>query len=408
MDFRLNPEQEAFQKEFVSWLEKNLPDGWDPSRYPNFESGEELADAYKDLQGRLFKAGYAGMYYPKAYGGQGKSVMEEAIVLEAMAAACMEIKNVGLITHGMIAPTILTCGSEAQKQEFLSRILDGTHIWCQGFSEPDAGSDVANVSTRAERQDNHYIVNGQKVWTSVAQLSDYCMLLVRTDPQVKKHKGLSYLLVDMKLPGVEVRPTAQITGEAEFNEIFFDNVRVPVDMRVGEEGQGWQIAITTLMFERTVGDVTMAAALGQKIDLMIEMAQKCKRSGKPVIEDPIFRQRLGQAYIDTMVTKYHGLRSLNHLIRGGIPGPEGSVGKLLWSEFNQRICEAAINMQGPGGQLMSGSAWGIHDGYWQFHYLRSRGNTIEAGTSEIQRNIIGERVLELPKDMSRVNERQGG
>ncbi|MBW1775129.1 MAG: acyl-CoA dehydrogenase, partial [Deltaproteobacteria bacterium] len=183
---------------------------------------------------------------------------------------------------------------------------------------------------------------------------------------------------------------------------------VPVEMRVGEEGQGWQIAITTLMFERTVGDVTMAATLGQKIDLMMEMAQKCKRSGKPVIEDPIFRQRLGQAYIDTMVTKYHGLRSLNHLIRGGIPGPEGSVGKLLWSEFNQRICEAAINMQGPGGQLMSGSAWGIHDGYWQFHYLRSKGNTIEAGTSEIQRNIIGERVLELPKDMSRVNERQGG
>jgi len=408
MDFRLSPEQEAFQKEFVSWLEKNLPDGFDPSRHPNFESAEELADAYKDLQGRLSEAGYAGMYYPKAYGGQGKSVMEEAIVLEAMAEACMEIKSVGLITHGMIAPTILTCGSEAQKQELLPRIMDGTHIWCQGFSEPDAGSDVANVSTRAEQQNNHYILNGQKVWTSVAQLSDYCMLLVRTDSQVKKHKGLSYFLVDMKLPGVEVRPTAQITGEAEFNEIFFDNVRVPVEMRVGEEGQGWQIAITTLMFERTVGDVTMAAALGQKIGLMLEMAQKCMRAGKPVIEDPIFRQQLGQAYIDVMVTKYHGLRSLSHLIRGGIPGPEGSVGKLLWSEFNQRICEAAINMQGPGGQITSGSAWGIHDGYWQFHYLRSRANTIEAGTSEIQRNIIGERVLELPKDMSRVNERQGG
>ncbi|MFC1859891.1 acyl-CoA dehydrogenase family protein [Thermodesulfobacteriota bacterium] len=402
MDFRLSPDQEAFKKEFVSWLEKNIPDGYDPSRYPNYDSMEETAAACKDFQKRLFEAGYAGMFYPKEYGGQGRTIMEEAIILEVTSAACNEIRNPAIITHGMVAPTILVCGSEEQKQEFLPKILDGTQIWCQGFSEPDAGSDVVNLSTRAEKENGHYILNGQKIWTSFAHLSDYCILLVRTNPNVRKHKGLSYLLVDMKLPGVDVQPTLQITGESEFNEIFFDDVRVPAEMLVGDEGQGWQIAITTLMFERALGDASMAAVLRQKTDQMAEMAKKCMRAGKPVIEDPVFRQQLGQAYIDVMVTKYHGLRSLSKQLQGGIPGPEGSVGKLLWSESNQWLCETALGMQGPRGQIVGGSPWSVDDGFWQFHYLRSKGNTIEAGTSEIQRNIIGERVLELPKDMSRV------
>jgi alkylation response protein AidB-like acyl-CoA dehydrogenase len=301
----------------------------------------------------------------------------------------------------MAVPLIMMCGSEEQKKTLLPKIFDGTHIWSQGFSEPDAGSDVANVSTLAVREGDHYVVNGQKVWTSFAHISDYCLLLVRTDPNVAKHKGLSYLLVDMKLSGIEVRPMTQITGEAEFNEIFFDDAHVPVDMRVGEENEGWKIAITTLMFERIMGDIIIGAAYETNIMKMLEMAKQTKRSGKPVIDDPIFRDQIAKSYVEIMVSKYHGLRSFSQQLKGGVPGPEGSICKLLWSEPNQRLTESAVGMQGPHGLVMRGSPWSIEDGFWQYAYLRSKGNTLEAGTSEILRNIIGERVLGLPKDLSR-------
>jgi len=406
MDYRFTPEQEAFRQEFVSWLEKNLPDDLDPGRYKHFESQEEWGRAYRDFQKKLSEAGYAGLHYPKEYGGQGKTLMEEVIVLQALASTCIELRIPGVVTHGMAVPTIFVCGNEEQKREFLPKILDGTHIWCQAFSEPNAGSDVANVSTRAVREKDYYILNGQKVWTSFAHLSAYCIILVRTDPNVPKHKGLSYLLLDMSLPGVEVRPITQITGEQEFNELFMEDVKVPLEMLVGKEGDGWRIAITTLMFERVVGDATMAAAYERNVKMMIEMARQSRRSGKPAIEDPVFRQQLAQSYIETTVLKYHGLRSLSGQIQGGIPGPEGSIGKLLWSEPNQRITEAALGMQGLYGQILGDSPWSVQDGLWQRSFLRSKGNTIEAGSSEIQRNIIGERVLGLPKDVSRAARQQ--
>ena len=349
------------------------------------------------------------MHYPKEYGGQGRTLMEEAIVIQILAATCIELRMPGFIAHGMAAPTIFHCGSEEQKREFLPKILDGTHIWCQGFSEPNAGSDVANVATRAEKKEGHWVVNGQKVWASLAHMADYCILLVRTDPSVVKHKGLSYLLVDMNLPGVEVRPTTQITGEPEFNEIFFDDVRVPEEMLVGQEGQGWMIALTTLMFERVLGDAVWVPVYEEMIQRMLGLAKQTKRSGRPVIEDPVFRQQLAQDFIDVMVLKYHSLRNLSTQIQGGMPGPEGSIGKLLWSEPNQRICENALAMQGPYSQLMSGSPWSVQDGFWQYGFLRSKGETIAGGTSEIQRNIIGERCLGLPKEKSRAaNQQQGG
>jgi alkylation response protein AidB-like acyl-CoA dehydrogenase len=401
MDFRLTPEQQEFRNEFKSWLEKNLPEGWDPNRNRNFETHEELKQAYKDFQKRLSDAGYVAMHYPKEYGGQGKTLMEETIVLQVLSTTCIELRSPGIVTHGMAVPVLFTCGTEEQKKAYLPKILDGTHIWCQGFSEPNAGSDVANVSTMAIKEGDRYIVNGQKVWTSFAHMADYCLLLVRSDPDTAKHKGLSYLLVDMKAPGVDVRPMTQITGESEFNEIFFDNVEVPLNMLVGNENQGWQIAITTLMFERAMGDVVIGAAYEKSISRLLDMAAHTKRSGRPVIEDPVFRQQLARSYVEVMVLKYHGLRNFSQQLKGGIPGPEGSIGKLLWSEPNQRLTEAAIGMQGPHSQVMKGSAWSIDDGLWQYAFLRSKGNTIEAGTSEIQRNIIGERVLGLPKDLTR-------
>jgi alkylation response protein AidB-like acyl-CoA dehydrogenase len=240
MDFRFTTEQEEFRNEFVSWLENNLPENWDPTRFRQFETKEELNQAYKDFQKRLFDGGYTAMHYPKEYGGQGKTLLEEIIVLQVLSTTCIELRMPGVVTHGMAVPVIFTCGTEEQKTKYLPKILDGTHIWCQGFSEPDAGSDVANVSTMAIKEGDRYFVNGQKVWTSYAHMSDYCLLLVRSDPDTAKHKGLSYLLVDMKAPGIDVRPMTQITGESEFNEIFFDNVEVPVDMLVGQENMGWQ------------------------------------------------------------------------------------------------------------------------------------------------------------------------
>jgi alkylation response protein AidB-like acyl-CoA dehydrogenase len=403
MDFRLTPEEELFRQEFEGWLKRNLPDGWDPGRYLRPDSWDEVSRIHRDFQKRLFEAGYAGMHYPKEYGGQGRTLMEEVIVLETVASHCIELKFPGVITFGMACPTLLICGTEEQKKEFLPKALDGTHVWCQGFSEPNAGSDVVNVSTRAVKQNGHYVVNGQKIWTSFAHIADFCILLVRTDTGVLKHRGLSYLLVDMKSPGITVRPIKQITGENEFNEVFFDDVRVRAEMLVGQEGQGWRIAITTLMFERAMGDAIMGASFSRNVNNLITMARQSMRSGKPVIEDPVFRQRLAQAYIEAMVIKCHGYRSLSQLLKGGIPGPEGSIGKLLWSESNQRICEAAVDMQGTYGQITKGSPWAIQEGVWQHLFLRSKGNTIEAGTSEIQRNIIGERVLGLPKDSARVS-----
>lgn len=406
MDFRLTSEQEAFRREFTSWLEKGYPADYDPSSFRNYDSYEELARAHRHFQGKLFEAGYAGMHIPEVYGGQEKTAMEEMIVLETVSSTCPELRAPGVITFGMAAPTILVCGNEEQKKEFLPRILDGTHIWCQGFSEPNAGSDVVNVSTRAERNNGHYVVNGQKVWTSFAHVADYCILLVRTDPKTKKHRGLSYLLMDMKLQGVEVRPIRQITGEADFNEVYMEDVRVPADMLLGNEGDGWKIALTTLAFERAVGDVSKAAAYETNMERMIEMAGQVRRSGRPAIDDPVFRQELARSYIEVMALKYHGLRNFSNQLEGGTPGPEGSIGKLLWSEPFQRINETAVDMQGPAGQIAGGSPWSVQEGFWQFGLLRSKGATIEAGTSEVQRNIIGERVLGLPKDSSRAARRK--
>ena len=406
MDFRFTEEQEAFRQEFTSWLEQTLHEVREGGTQRSSESAAEWEEAARDFQNRLFKAGYAARHYPEEYGGQGRPIEEELIVSETMAAMCPDFRHPLVVTMGLVSPTILTCGTEDQKRRFLPKILDGTHIWCQGFSEPNAGSDVVNVSTRAVKKGDHFVLNGQKVWTSYAHLADYAVMVVRTDPDVPKHKGLSYLLMDMKAPGVEVRPVTQITGDQDFNEIFMDDVKVPVDMLVGEEGQGWMIAITTLMFERAMGDAMIANTQLKGVENMFAVAREVKRSGLPVIKDPRFRQELAQAWIETMVLKCHGYRNISQLLEGGVPGPEGSIGKLLWSETGQRTNEAVMHLQGPLSQVMKGSPWSVEEGRWQYSFLRSKGYTIEAGTSEIQRNIIGERVLGLPKDASRAQRAQ--
>jgi alkylation response protein AidB-like acyl-CoA dehydrogenase len=285
----------------------------------------------------------------------------------------------------------------SKKKRYLSKILSCEEIWCQGFSEPNAGSDVASIRTRAELKGDEFIINGQKVWTSLAQIADWCMLLVRTDPEAPKHRGMSYLLVDMHSPGITVRPLKQLTGEAEFNEVFFADVRVPRQNLVGELNEGWRVAITTLMNERGTAAFGTQARFRIILDNLMGLAKKSTVNGKPALQDPLIRQQLAQHYIEVELLKYNCFRNFTRLLRGGTPGPEGSTLKLQWSELNQRMQETAMAIEGPYSQLLRGSPWAVESGRWQHNFLRSRANTIEAGTSEIQRNIIAERVLGLSK-----------
>jgi alkylation response protein AidB-like acyl-CoA dehydrogenase len=401
MDFKFTKEQEAFRREFTSWLNETIKDLEKTYSSRFTESLEAWEAEARDFQKRLFDAGYSGRHYPKEYGGQGRPVEEEMIILETLEALCPEHRHPFLTTMGLIAPTFLACGTEEQNKEFLPKMLEGTQIWCQGFSEPNAGSDVVNVATRAVKKGDRYVLNGQKVWTSFAFMSDYAVMVVRTNPDVPKHKGLSYLIMDMKAPGVEVRPIVQINGDRNFNEVFLEDVEVPCSRIIGEEGKGWMIVLATMAFERAMGDVAKASFQSKFLEDMFEKARNLKRSGRHLIQDPRVRQQLAQSWIEVMALKCHGYRNFSNLVDKGIPGPESSIGKLLWSESYQRLTETNMQLQGLFSQLMKGSAWAIDDGYGQHVFLHAKGSTIAAGTSEIQRNIIGERILGLPKDGTR-------
>jgi len=289
----------------------------------------------------------------------------------------------------------MSYGSEEQKKRFLPKILSAEEHWCQGFSEPEAGSDLANVQTRAVDEGDHYVVNGQKVWTTGGHYSDWAILLVRTDPNAPKHRGLTYLLLDMHSPGVTVRPLRQITGHAEFNEVFLDNVRIPKSLQIGETNRGWHIAVGTLAFERSALATTVQRE--NTLNDLIALARKMKRSGKPVIEDPVVRQQLAQFLIDIQVLKYTGLRSLTGQLRGERPGPETLVVNLFGTELHLRMQELAMEIEGPFSRLMRGSDHAIENGSWQNSFLSARGSSIASGTLEIKRNVIAERGLGLPR-----------
>jgi alkylation response protein AidB-like acyl-CoA dehydrogenase len=295
----------------------------------------------------------------------------------------------------MAGPTIIAHGTEDQKARHLSKILSGEEVWCQGFSEPGSGSDLASLKTRAERDGDEFVVTGQKVWSSYAHIADFCILLVRTNPQAPKHKGITYLLADMHAPGVEVRPLRQITGDPEFNEIFFTDVRIPVSSVLGEIDGGWGVAMTTLLHERGTLGFALTARLEVAIRKLISLARETKSNGARAADDALIRDRLVAQWIELQALRFTNYRALTQLMKTGVPGPEGSIAKLVWSESNQRLTKLALEILGPASQLDGEeSTWG---GYWQYQQLRSRGNTIEAGTSEVLRNIIAERVVGLPR-----------
>ena len=392
MDLSYSPAEERFRAELRSLAASANPPGPEP---------EDL-DAWvaygKAWQRRLYEAGWCGVHWPAAYGGRGASLIEQIIFQEEMARAKapLLINLAGLTMGGPGAHRPRHRGAEAALPAERSSSAD--EIWCQGFSEPNAGSDLAALKTRAVLDGDAFVVNGQKVWTSFARYADWCMLLVRTDPEAPKHKGITFLLVDMHSPGITVRPLRQISGDEDFNEVFFEDVRVPRANVVGEVNGGWEIAITTLMHERQT--LTFSRQLQSSVALaeLLETARAVRRrAAARARADPLLRQRLAAAYIDSEAMRYTALRNLTRVLRGGVPGPEGSIEKLFWSEMYQRMLETALEMEGPYGQLVEGSPRAVDDGRWPHLILYSRGRTIAAGSSEIQRNIIAERVLGLPR-----------
>lgn len=392
MDLNLNNQEKQFRDELRSWLEANAPKDWAEWRERPLE---ESFPYLRDWQRKLDEGRWAAVSWPKEYGGRSATLMQQAIFWEEMARvqAPSMANALGL---GLIGPTIIAYGTEAQKKRFIPKVLSAEEIWCQGFSEPNAGSDLAGLQTEARLDGDHYIVNGQKVWTSFGWVADWCELVVRTDPNVPKHKGLTVLLVDMKSPGVEVRPLRQITGESEFNELFFRDVRVPVENVLGKVDDGWNVAVSTLMFERGSYGARLHLLFKRNIDRLIEMARTHGANG-PAAKDPLMRQKLAQCYAEIEIMRLNQLRAFSRITATGVPGPEGSIQKIFWSELNQRLQQVAQEMLGPYGQLTHGDGRAIDNGIWSYGYLRTRGNTIEAGTSEVQRNIIGHFVLGLPR-----------
>ena len=395
MDFTLTADQQAFRERVRSWLTANASPEWKALGASEVPRAEAFQMARR-WQRSLFDAGFIGITWPREYGGQGLTFMEEMILHEEMALAkAPGILNV--LGVGMAGPTIVAYGTEEQKKRYPAKILSCEEIWCQGYSEPNSGSDLAALQTRAVKDGDHYVINGQKVWTSLAHVADWMMLLARTDPDAPKHKGITYFLLDMKSPGVTVKPLKQITGDPEFNEVFFDNVRVHESQVLGEVNGGWQVGLTTLMYERLALGFGLQVRLRITLESLIELARKMEKSGRTVTKDPVMRQKIAQLWIDTESLKYTGARAITKLLKGEMPGPEASAGKMVWVETHQRLQELAMEIEGPYSQLMQGSDWALDAGSWQYTFLRSRANSIEGGTTEIQKNIIGERVLGLPK-----------
>src|SRR5215813_4963116 len=393
MDLALSPEHEAFRKRVRSWLKANLP-----KREPD-DAIIEYSDParikrLKAWQRALYDAGYVAMGWPKEYGGRGVGVMEQTIVNQELVLARAP-QQIGMMGVQMVGPTLIQFGSEEQRRRYLPRMLTADEIWCQGYSEPGAGSDLASLKTRAELVGDEFIVNGQKVWTSNAQIADHMFCLVRTDAQAPKHRGISYILIDMKTPGITVRPLIQMTGDAGFNEVFFDNVRVPRHNLVGELNQGWQVANATLAHERNMlGSTTRTQ---QMFNGLLHIAQTHQRYGKPASADPVMRQRLAGLMVRVEAMKYHSLRQLTDALKGRSPGIAASINKLVSTELNHDIAALALEVMGNYGPLARGSAHVVDRGVWPYEFMFTLGLIIGGGTSQIQKNIISERGLGMPR-----------
>jgi len=378
MDLTFSERETAFRDELRAWLADNQPD-------PEPTEGDEDAKSAsrRDWQRRLYDAGWAAPHWPAEYGGRGVTPSESAIYFEEIGRARVPLPAniLGLLLGG---PTLMVWGTDEQKERYLAPILSGEEIWCQGFSEPEAGSDLASLKTRAVKRGDEWVVTGQKVWTSGAQHAKWCMLVARTDSEVPKHKGLSYFLMDMEQDAVQVRPLRQITGESEFNELFIEEALIPDANVVGGVGNGWKVALTTLMNERAGLGFALQIRLRQLLDDLMATAAE-----RGLLEDALYADALADLHVRCESIRLLAWKGLTDVERYGQPGPEGSLVKWLWSETNQQLTQLAADVIGPEA-LTQGTGW-------SYELLRARGNTIEGGTTEVLKNIVAERVLGLPR-----------
>jgi alkylation response protein AidB-like acyl-CoA dehydrogenase len=386
MDLSFTPEEEAFALEVRAWLAEHV------EVPPRFETIADEVDFGRRWQAELAEGRWVGIHWPSAYGGRGASPVQVAIfnMEYARSRALQPINRVGINLAG---PTLLAHGTDAQKERWLPTILTAEEIWCQLFSEPDAGSDLASLQTRAVRADDGWLLSGQKVWTSYAQFARWGICLARTDPEVSKHKGISYLVVDMQSPGIEVRPLVQITGDAEFNEVFFDEVFVPDDHLVGALNNGWAVANTTLAHERGTAFPFKEQVVHEVY--LDELWQLAAQTGG--LDNVDTADALAQSFVDLRVLRLHNWRTLSRLTKGIEPGPESSITKLAWTEMTQALSARALDVVGRAAPLWWGADNNPGDGFWQRQFLWSKAASIAGGTSEVQKTIIGDRMLGLPR-----------
>jgi alkylation response protein AidB-like acyl-CoA dehydrogenase len=395
MDFSFSDTELAFAREARAWLEANVPAAWRRDHcWSRAEDPMWLAVA-REWQKKLFDGGWAAIAWPREHGGRGATVIERWLFdreLDSIGAPRAPAASAA----DLIGPAILRHGTEEQRKRFLRPLLSGQELWCQGFSEPGAGSDLASLRTRAPRDGDHFVVNGQKIWTSHADIADWCFLLCRTEPDAPKHKGISLLLVDMKTPGITVRPLVQPTKDADFCEVFFEDVRVPAANLVGAPGAGWQIAMGILAHERgPIWTFTFQRRIRRSFVQLVQLV-RAHRAAAGSLSDPVVRERLAQSYIEVEILRLVGYRSLTRMLRSGEPGLESSLEKVLGSETDQRLQEIAMGIFGPYAALWEGDR-AVQRGKICHGYLYSRSETIMGGTSEIQRNVIAQRILGLPR-----------
>jgi alkylation response protein AidB-like acyl-CoA dehydrogenase len=395
MDFEFTAEQEKFRHEFRTWLEANVPEDlkgdFEPidSTPPDWESFHKRAA----FQKKMYEAGWMGIWWPREYGGRGASLIEQVIYEEEFKRARSPLP-VNFAPINQWGPTLIHFGTTAQKQRFLARMLSGEDTWCQGYSEPNAGSDLAALQTRAEDHGDYFILNGQKIWTTSAQFADWMYMLVRSDPSAPKHKGISCIYLDMHSPGVEVRPLVTMSGERHFNEVFFDNVRVPKDSLVGPLNEGWRVAMITLAYERAISG---GSGHQNQVNRLKDLARRLTIDGRPANQDAYVRQQLVQLEIECEALKYTGLRALTRQLRGQPAGPELSLMKVAGCDLVLKITRFATELLGSYAVIAESSGPIPETADWLMRVLNVRGTTISGGTTEISRNIIGERTLGLPK-----------
>ncbi len=397
-----SPEAEAYRQKVQAFLAEKLPADW--GGIGRLE-GDALTEFVAEWRATLYEAGYLAPGWPVEYGGAGLSALEQVILAEEFARA-------GVPTGGpndvfgiqMLGNTLLLMGSDEQKAHYLPRILSGADTWCQGYSEPNAGSDLSNVGLKADLDGDQWVLNGQKIWTSAGHLADHIFTLARTDPEAPKHKGISFLLVDMRQPGIEVRPIKMISGESEFNEVFYTDAVCPKENVVGGVNDGWRVAMTLLGFERGEAAATQPIRFQAEVDRLLLLAKE-----RGVADDPVVRQKLAWAYSMVQIMRFSGMRVLTQFLQGHHPGPDAAISKLYWSEYHKLVTEIAVDIYGAEGMTISGrppsSAFASDDagapnttGSWVNTFLNARAGTIYAGSSQIQRNIVGEMVLGLPKE----------